>query len=71
MRQTPEIPRYASLHRRRILRLAWWLPLAAIGAGCGQKGPLYHPPESEDDEDGDKDDDETSAVPGTPGSRLA
>ena len=69
MRQAPSESRYASLERRRFLRLAWSLPFAAIVAGCGQKGPLYHPPES-DDEDEDNDD-ETSAAPGAPGSRSA
>ena len=67
MRQAPPKSGYASVERRRFLRLAWSLPFAAIVAGCGQKGPLYHPPESgEEDED-----DETSAAPQAPDARLA
>ena len=60
-----------------MLRLAFALPLAAIAAGCGQKGPLYHPPqpgdEPNDDEpnDDEPNDDETSAAPAAPDSRPA
>ena len=68
MRQARPKSRYASLERRRVLRLAWSLPFAAILAGCGQKGPLYHPPQSDDEEE---DDDETSAAPRAPDSRPA
>ena len=53
--------------RRRMLRLALALPLAVLAAGCGQKGPLYHPPEPREE----KKDDKTSTAPRVPGSRLA
>ena len=52
--------------RRKILRLAALLPWAVLVAGCGQKGPLYHPPEP-DDEDKDE---KTSAAPPAPGQHL-
>ena len=65
MRQAP--PSRAGPGRRRMLRLAFALPLAAIAAGCGQKGPLYHPPEP-----GEKaNDEEARATPTVPGSRPA
>lgn len=70
MRQTSPKSRHVSFERRRFLRLAWSLPFAAIVAGCGQKGPLYHPPEP-DGEDDEDDEDETGAVPGAPDSRPA
>ena len=55
------------LHRRKVLRLAAALPWALLVVGCGQKGPLYHPPEpAEEDED-----DQTGAAPPAPGSRLS
>ena len=41
------------MERRKALRLAAVLPWAMLVAGCGQRGPLYHPPEpDEEDEDG-------------------
>ena len=49
-----------------MLRLALALPLAAVAASCGQKGPLYHPPPVEETED-----DETSAAPAVPDSHPA
>ena len=52
--------------RRKALRFAALLPWAVLVAGCGQKGPLYHPPEP-DEEDGDE---TTSAAPAAPDSRL-
>ena len=52
--------------RRKTLRLAALLPWALLVAGCGQKGPLYHPPEP-DEEDKDE---KTSAAPAVPGPRL-
>ena len=52
--------------RRKTLRLAALLPWAVLVAGCGQKGPLYHPPEP-DEEDKDEN---TSAAPPAPRSRL-
>ena len=52
--------------RRKTLRLAALLPWAVLVAGCGQKGPLYHPPEP-DKEDKDE---KTSAAPPAPGRRL-
>ena len=55
------------LERRKVLRLAAALPLAVMVAGCGQKGPLYHPPEPDEESE----DDQTSAAPPAPGSRLA
>ncbi len=66
-------PRYASgptraafPTRRTVLRFAALLPWAVLGAGCGQKGPLYHPPESDEEDDGEE---KTSAAPAVPGSR--
>ena len=53
--------------RRKVLRLAAVLPLAALVAGCGQKGPLYHPPETDEESE----DDQTNAAPPAPRSRLA
>ena len=50
-----------------MLGLAFALPLAVIATGCGQKGPLYHPPEPGDEPN----DDETSAAPAAPDSRPA
>ena len=50
-----------------MLRLAAALPLAVMVAGCGQKGPLYHPPEPDEESE----DDQTSVAPPAPGSRLA
>ena len=59
--------RVGVLKRREALRLAAALPWALLFAGCGQKGPLFHPPEpDEEDEDGP-----TSAAPPAPGSRLS
>ena len=52
--------------RRKTLRLAALLPWALLVTGCGQKGPLYHPPVP-DEEDKDE---KTSAAPAYPGSRL-
>ena len=55
-----------------MLRFAFALPLAAIAAGCGQKGPLYHPPQPGDEPNDDEpNDDETSAAPAAPDSRPA
>ena len=59
--------RVGLLDRRKALRLAAGLPWAILVAGCGQKGPLYHPPEP----DAEEEDDQTSAAPRAPGSRLA
>ena len=52
--------------RRKTLRLAALLPWAVLVAGCGQKGPLYHPPEPDDEEKDEK----TSAAPPAPSRRL-
>ena len=52
--------------RRKTLRLAALLPWAVLVAGCGQRGPLYHPPEP-DEEDKDE---KTSAAPTAPDPRL-
>ena len=66
----PALSRF--MERRRALRLAATLPLAMLVTGCGQKGPLYHPPEPAPPEPGAEDeDDQTSAAPPAPGSRLA
>ena len=46
-----------------MLRLAFALPWAVIVAGCGQKGPLYHPPEP-DVEPGEEPDVEPDVEPG-------
>ena len=72
MRQTPQTrpssrsTRTVFLERRKALRLAVMLPWALLVAGCGQKGPLYHPPVP-DEEDKDE---KTSAAPASPGSLL-
>lgn len=58
--------RAAFLARRTVLRFAALLPWAVLGAGCGQKGSLYHPPESDEEDDGDE---KTSAAPAAPDSR--
>ena len=50
--------RSGSFRRRRALRLAAALPWLVLAAGCGQKGPLYHPPESAEMKDEEKEDDE-------------
>lgn len=55
------------MDRRGLLRLTLALPWALLVAGCGQKGPLYHPPEPDEESE----DDETSAAPRAPSSRLA
>ena len=58
-----------------MLRLAFALPWAVIVAGCGQKGPLYYPPEPDvepgEEKGEEKEDDKTSVAPPAPGSRLA
>ena len=60
------------MERRRALRLAAALPLAMLVAGCGQKGPLYHPPEPDPPEPEEEDEEnQTSAAPPASGSRLA
>ena len=61
--------RVGLLHRRKVLRLAAVLPWASLVAGCGQKGPLYHPQEPEDEDEDE--DEQTSAAPRAPGSRLS
>ena len=70
MRQTPPSrpsTRFVHPGRRRTLRFALVLPWVVLAAGCGQKGPLYHPPEPREE----KKDDKTSTAPPVPGSRLA
>ena len=61
--------------RRRALRLAAALPWAMLVVGCGQKGPLYLPPESDEEEDKDEADkdeaDQSSAAPPVSDSRSA
>ena len=52
--------------RRKALRLAALLPWALLVAGCGQKGPLYHPPEPDEKDKDEK----TSAAPTAPDPRL-
>ena len=72
MRQTPQTrpssrpTRIVFLERRKALRLAAMLPWALLVTGCGQKGPLYHPP-APDEEDKDE---KTSAAPPAPRPRL-
>ena len=60
--------------RRKALRLTAMLPWALLVAGCGQKGPLYHPPapdeEDEGKDKGEDEDEETSAAPPASGPRL-
>ena len=48
--------------RRKALRLVAVLPWAMLVAGCGQTGPLYHPPEA-DEEGEEEEEDQTSALP--------
>ena len=67
MRQTSSSSQSGPLERRSVLRLVCALPFALIVAGCGQKGPLYHPPESDDEDEAD----ENSAVPRSPRTNLA
>ena len=70
MRQTPPSrPSTRSVHpgRRKTLCFAFVLPWTVLVAGCGQKGPLYHPPEPREEKKVDK----TSTAPPVPGSRLA
>ena len=52
-----------------MLRLASVLPWAVLTTGCGQKGPLFHPPEptGKDDEKKKK----SSAAPAVPDSHPA
>ena len=50
--------RSGSFRRRRALRLAAALPWLVLAAGCGQKGPLYHPPEPAEMKDEEQEDDE-------------
>ena len=51
-------PAPAGLMRRRAaIRLAAALPWLVLAAGCGQKGPLYHPPEPVEMKDEEKEDD--------------
>ena len=56
------------MQRRVAIRLAAALPWAALLAGCGQKGPLYHPPEPAAEEN---EEDQTSAAPAAAGTRRA
>lgn len=49
-----------------MLRVALVLPWTLLVAGCGQKGPLYHPPEP-----GEKKDDKTGTALPAPGPRVA
>ena len=55
------------LKRRKALCLAAALPWVVLVAGCGQKGPLFHPPEPDEEDEDDK----TSVAPPIPVSRLA
>ena len=55
------------MQRRVAIRLAAALPWVALLAGCGQKGPLYHPPESDEENE----EDQTSAAPAAAGTRRA
>ena len=59
--------RIGLLRRRKVLRLAAALPWAVLVAGCGQKGPLYHPSEPDEEDE----DEQTSAAPAAPNSRSA
>ena len=66
--QTSAPPAPAGLmQRRRVIRLAAALPWVVLAAGCGQKGPLYHPPESDEENE----EDQTSAAPAAAGTRRA
>ena len=57
------------MQRRTAIRLAAALPWVALVAGCGQKGPLYHPPEPGEDEENKVE--KTGAAPPAPDSRPA
>ena len=60
------------MQRRMAIRLVAALPWMALVAGCGQKGPLYHPPEPDPPEPEEAEEDErTSAAPRAAGSRPA
>ena len=61
-------PSSGRVSRRGMLRLTWALPWAVLLAGCGQKGPLYHPPEPPAEEN---EEDQTSAAPAAAGTRRA
>ena len=58
------------MQRRRVIRLAAALPWVVLAAGCGQKGPLLHPPEPDEEEE-DGEDRKTSALSAGPASRPA
>ena len=53
--------------RRKVLCVAAALPWAVFVTGCGQKGPLYHPPEPEQEDEAEQ----TSAAPTAPIARSA
>ena len=53
-----------------MLRLASVLPWAALTAGCGQKGPLFHPPEPAGKKTEKEKKEKSSAAPPVPGPRL-
>ena len=58
--------------RRMAIRLAVALPCVALVAGCGQKGPLDHPPEPEEPEEDEEDEvEKTSAAPPAADTRSA
>ena len=57
------------VERRKAFRMAAMLPWALLVASCGQKGPLYHPPEPPEP-DQEEDNDQTSAAPPSPDPRL-
>ena len=60
------------MERRKALSLVAALPWAVLVAGCGQKGPLYHPPEPDPPEPDEEDEDEqTNAAPAASISRSA
>ena len=57
--------------RRKALRLAAALPWVALVAGCGKKGPLYHPPEDDEKSDEERESDQANAAPPGSGERIA
>ena len=59
------------LGRRGALCLALALPWVALAAGCGQKGPLFYPPDPAEKKNGKNRQEKTSAAPPAVGPHLA
>ena len=54
-----------------MLRLAFALPWMVLAAGCGQKGPLFHPPDPAEKKNGENEQEKTSAAPPATGAHPA